>query len=249
MQSCFHPVLFLSFGCFEKNNFLFLLRLQLFVAAFCHANRDGGAGANKANSARADRMGGTTMTTTQTDENLVARTLAGDRNAFRALAENRYQSVYRLCRSILRHPEDAEDATQEVFVRAYQALGQYAGRGAFDAWLRRLTVNHCLNRTQTAAAKTSARSYSLDLLADTLPASQDFDPEESYLRAEDRARVREQLALLPQQERAAMSLRLLDNLSYEEIADMMNAPVNSVRSWLHRGRARLRAALQEVVEC
>ena len=217
--------------------------------AGCHANRDGGAKASQANSARADRTGGTTMTTTQTDENLVARTLAGDRNAFRALAENRYQSVYRLCRSILRHPEDAEDATQEVFVRAYQALGQYAGRGAFDAWLRRLTVNHCLNRTQTAAAKTAARSYSLDLMADTLPASQDFDPEERFLRAENRAQVREQLALLPQQERAAMSLRLLDNLSYEEIADMMNAPVNSVRSWLHRGRARLRAALQEVVEC
>ena len=190
-----------------------------------------------------------TMTTTQTDETLIARTLAGDRNAFRALVESRYASVYRLCRSILRHPEDAEDATQEVFMRAYQALAQYAGRGAFDAWLRRLAVNHCLNRTQTASAKTSARSCSLELMAETLPASRAYDPEESFLRAEDRARVREQVGLLPAQERTAMSLRLLEGLSYEEIADMMNAPVNSVRSWLHRGRARLRTALQEVVEC
>ena len=95
--------------------------------ADCHAHWNGGAGANRARNAQTDRTGGTTMTRTMTDENLVARTLAGDRNAFRALAETRYQSVYRLCRSILRHPEDAEDATQEVFVRAYQALGQFAG--------------------------------------------------------------------------------------------------------------------------
>src|SRR5438105_1910872 len=178
-----------------------------------------------------------------TDEKLVARTLAGDRNAFRALVERHYNAVFRLCRSILRHPEDAEDATQEVFVRVYEALGQYAGRGAFGAWLRRLTVNHCLNRVQSASAKASARSYSLDLLAETLPATNASDPEESFIRAADKARIRQELELLPPQQRAAMGLRLLDGLSYEEIAEMMNVPVNSVRSWLHRGRARLREAL------
>src|SRR5262249_34798941 len=104
-----------------------------------------------------------------TDEKLVARTLAGDRNAFPALGERHYNAVFRLCRSILRHPEDAEDATQEVFMRVYEALGQFAGRGAFGGWFRRLTVNHCLNRAQSAAAQAASRSYSLDLLADTLP--------------------------------------------------------------------------------
>ena len=186
---------------------------------------------------------------TLTDEKLVARTLAGDRAAFRSLVERHYQAVFRLCRSILRQPEDAEDATQEVFVRVYEALSQYAGRGAFGAWLRRLTVNHCLNRVQSASAKISARSYSLELLADTLPASNASDPEESFLRSVDKARIQKELNTLPSQQRAALSLRLLDGLSYEEIADMMNVPVNSVRSWLHRGRARLREALQEVVEC
>src|SRR5450755_3759641 len=113
------------------------------------------------------------MTPFPTDEKLVARTLAGDRNAFRALVERHYTAVFRLCRSILHHPEDAEDATQEVFVRVYQALSQFQGRGVFGAWLRRLTVNHCLNRTQTAAARASSRSCSLDLLAETLPAAVD----------------------------------------------------------------------------
>ena len=182
-----------------------------------------------------------------TDEKLVARTLAGDRQAFRALVDRYYNVTFRLCRSILRHADDAEDATQEVFLRAYQALNQYAGRGAFGAWLRRLTVNHCLNRTQSAATKAAHRSHSLDLLADTLPASEECDPEETLLRNEERARIREELEFLPPSQRAALALRLLDGLSYEEIADLMGVPVNSVRSWLHRGRARLREALQEVV--
>jgi RNA polymerase sigma-70 factor (ECF subfamily) len=189
------------------------------------------------------------MLLTPTDEKLVARTLAGDRNAFRALIERHYNTIFRLCRSILRNAEDAEDATQEVFLRAYDALGQFQGRGAFGAWLRRLTLNHCLNRMQSASAKASARSFSIDLVVETLPATFAADPEESLLRREERTRIQQELNMLPPQQRAAMALRLLEGLSYEEIAEMMGVPVNSVRSWLHRGRARLREALQEVVEC
>ena len=190
----------------------------------------------------------TMMTLTPTDEKLVARTLTGDRSAFRVLVERHYTNVFRLCRSILRSSEDAEDATQEVFVRVYQALGQFAGRGAFGAWLRRLTVNHCLNRVQSASAKVASRSTSLDLLADTLPAAYEDDPEERLLRNEDRAKIKQELDELPPSQRAALSLRLIEGLSYEEIADMMGVPVNSVRSWLHRGRARLRETLKEVVK-
>lgn len=183
------------------------------------------------------------------DEKLVARTLAGDRYAFRALSERHYNAVYRLCRSMLRHSEDAEDATQEVFVRAYQALGQFAERGAFGAWLRRLTVNHCLNRAQSAAARAGSRGCSIDLLAETLPAAREFEPEVRLMRAEERDRISRELDSLPAAQRAALGLRLLDGLSYEEIAELMGVPINSVRSWLHRGRARLRLALQEVGEC
>ena len=190
----------------------------------------------------------TMMTLNPTDEKLVARTLTGDRSAFRVLVERHYTNVFRLCRSILRSSEDAEDATQEVFVRVFQALGQFAGRGAFGAWLRRLTVNHCLNRVQSASAKVASRSTSLDLLADTLPAAYEDDPEERLLRNEDRAKIKQELDELPPSQRAALSLRLIEGLSYEEIADMMGVPVNSVRSWLHRGRARLRETLKEVVK-
>ena len=183
-----------------------------------------------------------------TDEKLVARTLAGDRSAFRIIVDRHYTNVFRLCRSILRCAEDAEDATQEIFVRVYQALGQFAGRGVFGAWLRRLTVNHCLNRTQSATAKAAARSTSLDLLQDSLPTSYEDDPEERLIRKEDQARINNELNELPPSQRAALSLRLIEGLSYEEIADMMGVPVNSVRSWLHRGRAKLRESLQEVVK-
>ncbi len=192
--------------------------------------------------------GETTMQTMATDEKLVARTLAGDRGAFRLLAERHHQWVYRLCRSILHHSEDAEDATQEVFLRAYQALHQYGGRGAFGAWLRRLAVNHCLNCVRSASARHSAAERPLDLYAETLGGGSRNDPEERVLRLERRQRIHARLAELPDVQRVALSLRLVEELSYDEIADMMGAPINSVRSWLHRGRARLRETLEEV-EC
>lgn len=187
------------------------------------------------------------MLLTPTDEKLVARVLAGDRSAFRALTERHYNTVFRLSRSVLRSSEDAEDATQEIFLRAYQALSQYAGRGSFIGWLRRMTVNHCLNKVQSASARVSARSCSLDLMAETLPASRDTDPEQILIRSENQKRIRAELNELPASQRAALALRLLDGLAYEEIAEIMGVPVNSVRSWLHRGRARLREAL-EIVE-
>jgi RNA polymerase sigma-70 factor (ECF subfamily) len=135
-----------------------------------------------------------------------------------------------------------------VFLRVHTALGQYAGRGSFGAWLRRLTVNHCLNYLQRAGARAAARAYSLDLLAETLPASEESDPEERILRAEKQARIQRELDELPPSQRVALGLRLVEGLSYEEIADLMGVPINSVRSWLHRGRLRLREALQETVE-
>jgi RNA polymerase sigma-70 factor (ECF subfamily) len=184
------------------------------------------------------------MTQLITDEILAARVLAGDRGAFRVLTERHYSAVYRLSRSILKSSEDAEDAAQEVFVKAFQSLSQYSGRGAFAGWLRRLTVNHCLNRRESAAAKCAARSSSLELMAETLSAGVEADPVRTLLRREARHRIAAEMNELPSQQRAAMALRVLEDLSYEDIADVMGVPVNSVRSWLHRGRARLRCALE-----
>jgi RNA polymerase sigma-70 factor, ECF subfamily len=183
------------------------------------------------------------MTQYATDENLTARVLAGDMASFRVLTERYYLTVYRLSRSILKSSEDAEDASQEIFVKAYQSLAQYSGRGSFGGWLRRLTVNHCLNRRESAAAKSAARSSSLELMADTLSAGVDADPVTQLLRNEARHRIAAEMNELPAQQRAAMALRVLEDMSYDEIADVMGVPVNSVRSWLHRGRARLRSAL------
>ncbi len=179
-----------------------------------------------------------------TDEQMVEQALAGDTDGFKTLVERHYAGVYRVARSILKRSEDAEDATQEIFVRAYQALPQYSGRGAFGAWLRRLTVNHCINRVQGASARRASLCCSLDLMTDSLAASSEADPEETLIRSEERDRIRFEINQLPASQRAALGLRIIDGLTYEEIASIMDVPVNSVRSWLHRGRARLKCALE-----
>ena len=189
------------------------------------------------------------MSGNYTDEQLAARTLAGDRGAFRALVDRNYTTVYRLCRSVLHHSEDAEDATQEVFLRAYHSLGQFHGRGSFHGWLRRLTVNYCLNRLQTVDARRARSEYSLDSLGESISGSREDDPEDRIIRREESSRIQEELNNLPPKQRAAMGLRLLEGMSYEEIASTLGVPVNSVRSWLHRGRERMKEVLEEALKC
>ncbi|MCS6776323.1 MAG: RNA polymerase sigma factor [Chthonomonadaceae bacterium] len=183
-----------------------------------------------------------------TDEQLVTRVLSGDRDAFRTLVERHYDAVYRLCYRVLCHRQDAEDATQEAFVRACNALPQYTGHGAFLAWLYRLTVNLCLNWRQSAASRAAARSCSLDMFEESMVISRDT-PEETLLRADRVQQIHQALESLPAQQRTALALRIMEEMSYEEIAQTMGVPVNSVKSWVHRARIHLRDVLEEKVLC
>ncbi len=182
------------------------------------------------------------MRTTYTDEQLVARALAGDRSSFRLLTERYYPLALRWCASILRNRQDAEDAAQEVFIRAWHSLPQYQARGSFAGWLRRLSINLSLNRLD-AQQRTTGRNTHLSA-AELLPDTED-GPLQLLMQREERKRLAHALDQLPVQHRIALSLRLLDELSYDEIAEQMSVPVNSVRSWLHRGRAQIK----QILEC
>jgi RNA polymerase sigma factor (sigma-70 family) len=147
--------------------------------------------------------------------------------------------VYRLAYRLTGNPHDAEDLTQEVFVRVFRSLDTYTP-GTFEGWLHRVTTNLFLDG---ARRKQRIR---FDALSDERAArlrSSSPSPDTAYADLHFEDDVERALATLPPDFRAAVVLCDVEGLSYEEIAEILDAKLGTVRSRIHRGRAQLRAAL------
>jgi RNA polymerase sigma-70 factor (ECF subfamily) len=147
--------------------------------------------------------------------------------------------VYRLAYRLTGNPYDAEDLTQEVFVRVFRSLHTYTP-GTFEGWLHRITTNLFLDQ---ARRKSKIRFDSLGEDAETRLPSPVATPDVAYLNQMFDADVEAALADLPPDFRAAVVLCDVEGLSYEEIADVLGVKMGTVRSRIHRGRSMLRKAL------
>jgi RNA polymerase sigma-70 factor (ECF subfamily) len=137
--------------------------------------------------------------------------------------------VWRLARGMLGQAADADDATQEIFLRVQEKAASFDGRGSFAAWVRRLAVNHCLNRLAERRRR-EARCETDHVDAIPATAKPGIETSEALERA---------LARLPDDQRAALVLREIDGRSYREIADLLAIPIGTVMSRLARARERL----------
>ena len=148
------------------------------------------------------------------------------------LVEENYQEVYRLALRLLRDREAATDLTQEVFYRAIRALPRFRGASAPRTWLYRITLN------ESRRPRRWARFVGLEMLvARPDPAARTEDAAIADLEAQ---RLHALIGRLPQREREAIVLHYLQDLDVKEIAAVLSAPENTVKTWLFRGRARLR---------
>jgi len=181
---------------------------------------------------------------------LVERAQAGDRQALAQLVEGHQAKVYSLALAITRNPNDAADMTQETFVRMLRSIGTYRGEGAsFGTWLHRLTVNVCLD----ALRRNRRAPLSLDASTEDQPA-QELVSHDRWVEPEWRAEYREsatevRLALseLPLAQRVALSLHYFEGSSYDQIAAVMELPINTVKSHLLRGKQRMARLLSSPV--
>lgn len=178
---------------------------------------------------------------TQSDRQVIDAVLAGDREAFRVLVERESAPVIEACRRVLRDPVEAQDAAQDAFTQAFQALATFRGDGPFGAWLRRIAV-------RTAIARLAARPDLVTLDGETLDPRaaalrSDDDPEGHTLDVEHRAAVTDAIAKLPAAQRDVVMLRFYGDLSLEEIAQVTHHPIGTVKSRLSRGVAGLRDQL------
>lgn len=172
------------------------------------------------------------------DHAIIHQVLNGDVEAFAQLVERHHDRCTRVAFRILGNREDAEEAVQDAFVRAFRALGSYEDRERFASWLTRILVNQC----RTLLARSTRREA---VFADLdLGEMRGFAAEESS--SVDWPDLDRALALLPPDQREALVLRYTDDLTYDEMARVTGAGASALKMRVHRAFERLRALLQEV---
>lgn len=172
---------------------------------------------------------------------LLARAREGDEDAFAGLVRLHEVNVRRLAAGLLMDPAEAEDAAQEVFVRAWRSLGRFRGDSSFSTWLHRIAVNHCRDLLRARARR---RWLSWDGLVEALggrePAEAAGPADEATRGAEARDELNRLLGGLPPDHRAVLVLRELNGMSYAEIGETLGRSTDSVRALLRRAREAAR---------
>jgi RNA polymerase sigma-70 factor (ECF subfamily) len=178
---------------------------------------------------------------------LIHKAQHGDSEAFAGLVALHERFVYNLAVRTLGNADDAADVAQEAFVRAWLALPAFREQAQFRTWLYRIVLNLCLNRVPRL--RRELKELTQEELADLPePASANPDPLARLEQREQHAYLHRQIDGLPEQYRLLVSLRYQHDLSYDEIAGLLDLPVGTVKTGLFRARARLRQALSVLVE-
>ncbi|HXU53714.1 MAG TPA: RNA polymerase sigma factor RpoE [Casimicrobiaceae bacterium] len=187
----------------------------------------------------------------EVDQQLVERAQRGDRRAFELLVMKYQRKLTRLLSRLVRDPAEVEDVTQEAFIKAYRALPGFRGDSAFYTWLYRIGINTAKNYlvalgrrapTSTSFDNEEAEGFEeADALRDT------STPEGEAIGKEIATAVNRAVEALPEDLRTAITLREIEGLSYEEIANVMNCPIGTVRSRIFRAREAIAAELRPLL--
>jgi len=181
------------------------------------------------------------------DASLAISAARGDRQAFARLVEENKRSVYGLCVRLLSDPEEARDAAQEAFTRAYASLEGYDLEQPFAPWVLRIARNLCLDvlrRRIPARARVELDAVDEDGPPRELADVTSERADDAMERQQTRQALEKAVAALPPNYREVVHLFHVEQLSYKEIASTMGIPLGTVMTWLHRARAQLRTLLE-----
>lgn len=183
------------------------------------------------------------------DLQLVRKSREGRKDAFGELVTRYQDRVYNLVLRLTGNPDDASEAAQEAFLKAWRALDAFRGDSAFYTWLFRIAVNEARTRQRSRLARPAALSLNGggkdggEERTTPAPASNAPDPADEAARAEDRRLVEDGLRRLDSEQREIIVLRDIEGRDYDEIADVLGCPRGTVKSRLHRARSALRDLL------
>lgn len=196
-------------------------------------------------------------TSSREDVDLIERCRLGQTAAYGELVRKYQDRVFNVCWRMCGNRADAEDLTQDAFVKALKAIDRFDGRAAFYTWLFRIAVNVVVSEQRK---KSRRRTVSLDAtgrnrdgeetgswVAERLVSSEGY-PDDRLLRDEQQGLVAKALAALEEDHRCVVVLRDMESLDYHQIAEVLNLPVGTVKSRLHRARLALREKLSPILE-
>jgi RNA polymerase sigma-70 factor (ECF subfamily) len=188
------------------------------------------------------------------DIEVAQRIAAGDRDELRLLMRRYNQRLYRTARSILKDDAEAEDAVQESYLRAYQAMGDFRGGATLSTWLVRIVVNEAIGRVRkrTRRAELIQLDGTMEPESDTVEQSMGVtspeQPEHVALRAETRRLLEAKIDLLPDAFRTVFLLRAVEEMTVEEAATCLDIPPATVRTRYFRAKGLLRESLARDVD-
>jgi RNA polymerase sigma-70 factor (ECF subfamily) len=174
------------------------------------------------------------------DSTLILNTLQGDSHAFGELVRRYQVPVFNVCYRLLGEQREAEDLSQEVFMRAYQRLQSFDVQRPFGPWIRRVAVNLCYNHMQKNQPVLLPIQDEQEYAAET-----SRNPQSVLESSEKNRAIRQAIAKLPPEYRIALEMRHFHEMSYEEIAQELDLSLNTVRSHLFRARKKMIAFLNE----
>ena len=192
------------------------------------------------------------MADREIDQQLVERAQKGDKRAFGLLVEKYQRRLARLLSRFVRDSAEVEDVTQEAFIKAYRALPNFRGDSAFYTWLYRIGINTAKNYLM-AAGRRAPTSTDVDAdEAEGLDAGERLrdinTPESLMLTREIGETVNTSMQALPEELRTAIQLREIEGMSYEDIAQIMNCPIGTVRSRIFRAREAIAEKLKPLLD-
>lgn len=168
------------------------------------------------------------------ERELVRKALAGDERAFRKVLESHYPLIYSVVRGVAGQHGETDDIVQEVFIKIFRALGDFRGDSRLSTWIYRIARNEALN----AIDRRRPQVIPIEDCADLPDAGE--SPETSHRRRIGRERLERLLERLDEKQRVAIELRYIGDKSYEEIAEIMDIPLGTVKTYIYRAKLSLK---------
>ncbi|MBI4755141.1 MAG: RNA polymerase sigma factor RpoE [Betaproteobacteria bacterium] len=188
----------------------------------------------------------------QVDQALVERAQRGDKQAFGLLVSKYQRKLVRLLSRLIRNPAEVEDVAQEAFIKAYRALPSFRGDSAFYTWLYRIGVNtaknYLVSQGRRAPTSTEFDSEEAESFEDGGQLRDINTPERVLMSKQIGETVNSAMEALPEELRTAISLREIEGLSYEEISQIMECPIGTVRSRIFRAREAIAEKLRPLLD-
>ncbi len=178
------------------------------------------------------------------DHKLILRAKDGDMDAFESLVKKYQKPVYALCRRMTGEHQSADDLSQETFIKAYISLQKFKDGKSFFSWIRKIALNNSLNYLKKRKREEPLGIRELKVTENINSTPQEL-PQEQLLRNGMEVKFKEALEALPLDQKTVFILRVLENLSYKAIADLLNIPEGTVMSRLSRSRKKLKTLLAE----